>query len=285
MRQVLVMARPRLTRTMLMAAATPAGDRAVQAVPAENPKHAWELLSTFPVDVLVLHIAPEDVESLKLLAAVATHHATVPVIVVCDADPGAAPFSEDDGIPIFRVPVDFPAFADVVRRALTRGSRAEQRALTREAVLAVARAARTTMPAPPRVADTDADPAGARDVAAIDTVLTAAIEIPGALAVGLLDLRTGFIVRARGARRLLDVAATRDADFVRAARGTVLAAETSEAAEEIIVTSIVHYHVIRPLPGNADLQLLAILDRDVANLAMARLELARLAATVEATTP
>jgi DNA-binding NarL/FixJ family response regulator len=278
MRQILVMARPRLTRTMLMAAATPASDRSVQAVPAENPKHAWELLSTFPVDVLVLHIAPEDVESLKLLAAVATHHATVPVIVVCDADPGAAPFSDDAGVPIFRVPVDFPAFADVVRRSLSGAARTARRALTRGAVLAVAHAARTPMPASPRAADEE--PAGVRDVAAVDAVLTAAIEIPGALAVGLLDLRTGVIVRARGARRILDVAATRDADFVRAARGTVLAADTSEPAEEIMVTSMIHYHLIRPLPGNADLQLLAILDREIANLAMARLDLARLAATL-----
>ncbi|TMR94818.1 hypothetical protein [Nonomuraea basaltis] len=113
----------------------------------------------------------------------------------------------------------------------------------------------------------------------IDTALKEAMTIEGALGAALVDYGSGMALGAVGGGRDLDLelAAAGNTDVVRAKLRTLATLNMDEEIEDILITLRKQYHVIRLLsaPGG-QLFLYIVLDRDRANLALARHSLKRI---------
>ncbi|MGE8280374.1 MAG: roadblock/LC7 domain-containing protein [Stenotrophomonas sp.] len=99
-------------------------------------------------------------------------------------------------------------------------------------------------------------------------------EIAGFIGAALVDGDSGMALGVLGGGPInMEVAAAGNADVVRAKRRVANALGLTEVVEDILLTLSKQYHLIRPLEGNKDLFLYVVLDRNRANLAMARHEL------------
>lgn len=109
--------------------------------------------------------------------------------------------------------------------------------------------------------------------------------IEGALGAALVDYTSGMALGTLGGSRDLDlaVAAAGNTDVVRAKLRTLETLGIQDAIEDILITLGAQYHVIRPLTGSAGqgLFLYVVLDRQRANLAMARHQLKRIETQVD----
>jgi hypothetical protein len=108
-----------------------------------------------------------------------------------------------------------------------------------------------------------------------------AMTIDGALGVALVDWGSGMTLGAQGGGKNLDLeaAAAGNTEIVRAKMRTIKALQLNDAIEDILITLGKQYHVIRLLRGpdtGQGLFLYLVLDRDKANLALARHNLKRI---------
>jgi hypothetical protein len=107
-----------------------------------------------------------------------------------------------------------------------------------------------------------------------DIALKEAMTIDGAMGAALVDLASGMSLGVIGGTNELDpaVAAAGHTDLVRAKQRTMEMLGVGGAIEDILITLTRQYHLIRPLTATtgAGLFLVLILDRQRANLAMAR---------------
>ncbi|SEM23642.1 hypothetical protein [Streptacidiphilus jiangxiensis] len=107
-----------------------------------------------------------------------------------------------------------------------------------------------------------------------DIALKEAMTIDGALGAALVDLASGMSLGVLGGTSELDpaVAAAGHTDLVRAKQRTMQMLGVDGQIEDILITLTRQYHLIRPLTAKtgAGLFLVLILDRQRANLAMAR---------------
>lgn len=109
----------------------------------------------------------------------------------------------------------------------------------------------------------------------IETALKEAMEIDGALGVALVDHDSGMALGTLGGGRYLDleVAAAGNTEVVRAKMRTLAALNLGDQKiDDILITLTTQYHLIRLLTSRqgGGLFLYLALDRDKANLAMAR---------------
>jgi hypothetical protein len=114
----------------------------------------------------------------------------------------------------------------------------------------------------------------------IETALKEAMNIDGALGVSLADWETGMSLGASGGSKYLDldVAAAGNTEVIRAKMRTMQALRLDDAIEDILITLHKQYHLIRLLKGSRNGQglfLYLVLDREKANLALARHNLKR----------
>lgn len=111
-------------------------------------------------------------------------------------------------------------------------------------------------------------------MASTDIALKEAMMIDGALGVALVDYNSGLALGTAGGGRELDLsaAAAGNTDVVRAKMRTMEMLGLDGTIEDILITLTGQYHIIRPLTGRtgAGLFLYLALDRQRANLAMAR---------------
>ncbi|MEW1748671.1 hypothetical protein ACIQU1_09700 [Streptomyces angustmyceticus] len=109
--------------------------------------------------------------------------------------------------------------------------------------------------------------------------------IEGAVGVALVDYTSGMALATLGDKQALDlnVAAAGNTDVVRAKMRTMEMLELQGAIEDMLITLTAQYHIIRPVTGKSGsgLFLYLVLDRKRANLALARLRLARLESDLE----
>jgi hypothetical protein len=114
----------------------------------------------------------------------------------------------------------------------------------------------------------------------IETALKEAMDIDGALGVSLVDWESGMSLGASGGGKYLDldVAAAGNTEVIRAKMRTMEALRLDDAIEDILITLAKQYHLIRLIKGQRNGQglfLYLVLDREKANLALARHHLKR----------
>jgi hypothetical protein len=119
----------------------------------------------------------------------------------------------------------------------------------------------------------------------VETALKEAMTIDGALGVALVDWESGMSLGASGGGKYLDldVAAAGNTEVIRAKMRTVEALRLDDTIEDILITLNKQYHLIRLLrsPRNGQgLFLYLVLERERANLALARHNLKRIEADI-----
>jgi hypothetical protein len=114
----------------------------------------------------------------------------------------------------------------------------------------------------------------------IDLALKEAMTITGAVGVALVDYDSGMSLGSLGGGDWLDldVAAAGNTEVVRAKLRVMASLALNDTIEDILITLNRQYHLIRPLSarGNSTLFLYLVLERERANLALARHSLKRI---------
>jgi hypothetical protein len=119
----------------------------------------------------------------------------------------------------------------------------------------------------------------------MDVALKDAMQIDGAIGVALVDRSSGMALGIAGGSRDFDlqVASAANTEVVRAKLRTMEMLSLHESIEDILITLDTQYHLIRPLTGRSGqgLFLYLALNKDRANLALARHQLKRIEATLD----
>ncbi|BCJ54259.1 hypothetical protein Asp14428_57340 [Actinoplanes sp. NBRC 14428] len=114
----------------------------------------------------------------------------------------------------------------------------------------------------------------------MDVALKDAMQIGGAIGAALVDASSGMALGLVGGGRDFDVtiAAAGTTDVVRAKMRAMEMLGLTDKIEDILTTMSGQYHLIRPLTSQTGrgLFLYLILNKDTANLAMARHQLKRI---------
>jgi hypothetical protein len=96
-------------------------------------------------------------------------------------------------------------------------------------------------------------------------------EIDGFVGACIVDSNSGMTLGAIGGTGFdLEAAAAGNTEVVRAKRKTMKALNLQDGIEDMLITLGKAYHLIRPLASNDALFIYLVLDRNKANLAMAR---------------
>ena len=104
--------------------------------------------------------------------------------------------------------------------------------------------------------------------------MSAAMTIDGALSAALVDYRSGMCLAQAGSGLNLDLAAAGNTQVVRAKLQTMESLGLRKGGiEDILITLVDQYHLLRLVPNNAGLFLYLVLDRAKGNLALARYKL------------
>jgi hypothetical protein len=100
------------------------------------------------------------------------------------------------------------------------------------------------------------------------------LEIDGCLGACIVDSDSGMTLGTTGSSALdLEIAAAGNTEVVRAMRKTMKALNLQDAIEDMLITLGKAYHMLRPLRSNEALFVYLLLDKQKANLAMARHQL------------
>lgn len=96
------------------------------------------------------------------------------------------------------------------------------------------------------------------------------MSVDGAMAVAVVDSNSGMMLGSEGGGVDLDVAAAGNTEVVRAKMKTMKALKLNDEIEDILISLGRQYHIIRPVASKPGLFFYVVLDRNKANLAMAR---------------
>jgi hypothetical protein len=122
-------------------------------------------------------------------------------------------------------------------------------------------------------------------MATTEIALKEAMTIEGALGVALVDVTSGLALGTLGGGRDLDLntAAAGNTDVMRAKQRTMEMLGITGTIDDILITLSGQYHLIRPLTSKSGggLFLYLALDRQRANLAMARRQLQQVESKLE----
>jgi hypothetical protein len=115
----------------------------------------------------------------------------------------------------------------------------------------------------------------------IEAALKEAMDIDGALGASLVDWESGMSLGKVGGGKYLDldVAAAGNTEVIRAKMRTMESLRLDDSIEDILITLTKQYHLIRLLKSSRSEQglfLYLVLDRQRANLALARHNLKRI---------
>jgi hypothetical protein len=111
--------------------------------------------------------------------------------------------------------------------------------------------------------------------------LDALLRVDGAMSAALVDSSTGMLLGGVGSGIDLEVAAAGNTEVVRAKLKTAKALGLDDAIEDILITLSTQFHIIRPMASNREVFFYFVLDRDKANLAMARIKVKEIEGLVQ----
>lgn len=112
-------------------------------------------------------------------------------------------------------------------------------------------------------------------------VLPKFLEIDGCIGACLVDSNSGMMLGAAGGGGFnLEIASAGNTEVVRAKRKAIKALNLNDSVEDILISLGKQYHLIRPLSSNDSLFIYLALDRNRANLGMARYMLSQLEKTL-----
>lgn len=107
--------------------------------------------------------------------------------------------------------------------------------------------------------------------------LDEAMKINGAIGTALVDFKSGMCLGTAGGGGLdLELAAAGNTEVVRAKKNVRDKLGLTDRIEDILITLDNQYHLIRMFHNNINLFFYIVLDREKANLALARMELAKI---------
>lgn len=116
----------------------------------------------------------------------------------------------------------------------------------------------------------------------IQNSLDKAMKIGGAVGCALVDYTSGMTLGTSGGGGLnLELAAAGNTEVVRAKKSVRDKLGLRDKIEDILITLDTQYHLIRMLHNNTNAFLYLVLERDKANLAMARIELQQIDSTLK----
>ena len=107
-------------------------------------------------------------------------------------------------------------------------------------------------------------------MATIKQTLEDLLTIDGALCAAVVDSSSGMMLGSAGAGVDLEVAAAGNTEVVRSKMKTMRALGLNDVIEDILITLGKQYHIIRPSARKEGVFLYYVLDKQRANLAMAR---------------
>ncbi|MGY0505632.1 hypothetical protein [Luteimonas sp. e5] len=112
-------------------------------------------------------------------------------------------------------------------------------------------------------------------MANIQESLANLMTIDGCIACALVDYNSGLVLGQSGSGIDLDLAGAGNTEVVRAKMKTMKSLGLKgETIEDILITLTSQYHIIRPLTSREGLFVYAVLMKDRANLALARMKTA-----------
>ncbi len=118
-------------------------------------------------------------------------------------------------------------------------------------------------------------------MADVNTSLQEAVALDGAIAAALVDWQSGMTLGTAGGGDLdLDVAAAGSTEVVRAKLKVIDNLGLDDKIEDILITLSSQYHLIRVLEKDTSLFLYVALNKEQANLAMARYKLTQIERTL-----
>jgi predicted regulator of Ras-like GTPase activity (Roadblock/LC7/MglB family) len=106
----------------------------------------------------------------------------------------------------------------------------------------------------------------------ITETLESLLTVDGAMAASLVDSSSGMMLGAVGSGIDLDVAAAGNTEVVRAKLRTLKSLGLSDVIDDMLITLTTQFHIIRPLASNPEVFMYLVLDRNRANLALARIK-------------
>jgi predicted regulator of Ras-like GTPase activity (Roadblock/LC7/MglB family) len=128
---------------------------------------------------------------------------------------------------------------------------------------------------PPKARTTEPQPEKKEHSMNIKDSLAKLNQIDGFVGAALVDSESGMLLGQEGGGPVnLEVAAAGNTEVVRAKRKTMQNLNLKDGIEDILITLSKQYHLIRPLRARPTLFFYVALDRQRANLAMARIGLA-----------
>lgn len=107
-------------------------------------------------------------------------------------------------------------------------------------------------------------------MAGLNETLSALMTIDGAQAVALVDYESGMLLGEAGSGMDMEVAAAGNTEVIRAKLKTAKALGLNDTIEDILISLGKAYHIMRPVATKQGLFLYLVLNRDKANLALAR---------------
>ena len=103
------------------------------------------------------------------------------------------------------------------------------------------------------------------------------MEIDGCVGCCIVDSNSGMMLGAAGGGAMnLEIAAAGNTEVVRSKRKTMKALNLGDNIEDMLITLNKQYHLIRPLSSNDALFIYLVLDKQRANLGMARYQLTQI---------
>ena len=107
-------------------------------------------------------------------------------------------------------------------------------------------------------------------MASIQDSLNALMTVEGAMAAALVDSTSGMLMGSAGAGMDLELAAAGNTEVVRAKLKTMRMLNLNDQIDDILITLGKQYHIIRPVSANDGVFFYLVLDKNRANLALAR---------------